>query len=114
MSDPRKAHVTRIQNNHSGLGQPLADGTPPDQVASDDSIWLDVLRLDEIRLLNPNANQGENQTFRFVLKWQDKSDDHPNTRRKLHDGHDHKSERRLAMDQGGHHREDVDHPAACE
>ena len=83
MSDPRKAHVIRIQNDHSGGGNPLADGTPPDQVASDDSIWLDVLRLDEVQLLDPNAKQGENQTINYALKWQDGPNDHPNTQRKL-------------------------------
>ena len=56
MTDPRVAHVIRIKNDHSGGGNPLADGTPPDQVASDDSVWMDVLRLDKVQLLNPKPN----------------------------------------------------------
>jgi hypothetical protein len=81
VSDPREAHVFRIQNKVGGA--PLADGTPSDQVASDDSIWLDMLRLDKVQIIDPNAKQGLNQTINYILKWQDEADDDPNTRRKL-------------------------------
>ena len=85
LSDFRVAHVIRIQNDHSGGGNPLADGTPPDQVASDDNIWLDMLRLDEVRIRKPNASQGVNQDILYVMKWLDgPSDQLPaNDRRKM-------------------------------
>lgn len=84
MAELRKAHVIRIQNDHSGGGKPLADGTTADQVASDDSVWMDVLRIDQFAQIRPNASAGPpTQTIITILKWRDGPDDQPNTARKL-------------------------------
>jgi hypothetical protein len=77
----RKAHVIRIQN--ASGGQDLADGTPSDQVASSDDIWLDVMRIDEAMITMPNAKSGLNQNVLHKLKWDDAPGDHQNTARKL-------------------------------
>jgi hypothetical protein len=82
MAEMRKAHVIRLRNTPGGL--PLADGTPSDQVASSDDIWIDVMRIDECLLTMPNAQSGPpTQNVVHKLKWLDAPGDHPNTARKL-------------------------------
>lgn len=83
MSAPfRKAHVIRFKNTSGGA--PLADGTPSDQIASSDDIWIDILRIDEALLTHPNATSGPpTQNVVHYLKWKDKPNDHPNIARKL-------------------------------
>jgi hypothetical protein len=44
---------------------------------------MDVLRLDTIKMIDPNASQCVNQAISYRLKWQDGPNDDPNTKRKL-------------------------------
>jgi hypothetical protein len=66
----RKAHVIRIQNSPDGPD--LADGTTSDQVASSDDIWLDVVRLDQIKLIQHGHPSGaDGQAMVYTFKWND-------------------------------------------